>query len=264
MKHTKFEDTPSEELIASEARRILRRLSEPGACLAVAQGMEKAVVVRENKDGQTVRTGTVDAEIAEAMALKGWIGTTGSGRVARYHIKPSGRVALKDMLSEIEVPASEAEEADPRGLRYGTVESPVMMLARRRDKNGEVFLTEDLVRAAERLREDFELARMGDGGGEQNWEEMMAQADAPELDPGVFHGPGVEAARSRVQAAMQDLGPGLGDVVLRACCHLEGMESIEARMGWAARSGKIVLRIGLQRLKRHFKLTQGSLSPMIG
>ena len=45
---------------------------------------------------------------------------------------------------------------------------------------------------------------------------------------------------------------GLGDVVLRCCCHLEGLESAEKHMGWSARSGKVVLRIALQRLRRHY------------
>lgn len=53
-------------------------------------------------------------------------------------------------------------------------------------------------------------------------------------------------------AALSDLGPGLGDVALRCCCFLEGLEQAEKRLGWSARSGKIVLRIALQRLKRHY------------
>ena len=35
-------------------------------------------------------------------------------------------------------------------------------------------------------------------------------------------------------------------------------------MGWSARSGKIALRIALQRLKRHYAETQGRFGPMIG
>src|SRR5690606_28292920 len=59
MQHSKTDGTtlvPSEIQIDKEARRILRRLAEPGACLAIASGMENAVVVRESSDGQTVRT----------------------------------------------------------------------------------------------------------------------------------------------------------------------------------------------------------------
>jgi hypothetical protein len=47
---------------------------------------------------------------------------------------------------------------------------------------------------------------------------------------------------------MEALGPGLSDVVMRVCCFLEGLETTERRLGWSARSGKVVLKIGLQRL----------------
>ena len=64
--------------------------------------------------------------------------------------------------------------------------------------------------------------------------------------------------------ALADLGPGLGDVVLRCCCFLEGMEAVERRMGWSARSGKIVLRIALLRLRQHYDEEHGNWSPLIG
>src|SRR5690606_31235465 len=75
---------------------------------------------------------------------------------------------------------------------------------------------------------------------------------------------GSAKARDRVALALRDLGPGLGDVVLRCCCFLEGLEAAEKRMGWSARSGKIVLRIALQRLKRHYDETYGGKAPLIG
>jgi hypothetical protein len=87
----------------------------------------------------------------------------------------------------------------------------------------------------------------------QNWDRFLTTGDrggAPG-DSGIGDGP--TAARNRVAAALGDLGPGLGDVVMRVCCFLEGLEAAEKRMGWSARSGKVVLRIALQRLKRHYE-----------
>ncbi|MEM9707312.1 MAG: DUF6456 domain-containing protein [Pseudomonadota bacterium] len=274
--------SPDDPTIDREARRILRRMSEPGACLAVARDMENAVVVRDTADGRTVRTAVVDRAVAEAMALKEWLSCSSSGRINRYKITATGRSALKRLLAEDRAAREDnADAADPFGdqhrdlderevgtpgksnrTRFNLSESPIQSLARRKDRSGKPFLAAELVAAGERLREDFELAQMGPRVT-QNWERFLAGTDRPK---GGGDGPasGPEAARARVQAALGDLGPGLSDVALRTCCFLEGMEAVERRLGWAARSGKIVLRIALQRLKRHYDEKEGGWSPMIG
>ena len=53
-------------------------------------------------------------------------------------------------------------------------------------------------------------------------------------------------------------------MVLRCCCYLEGLEVAEKRMGWSARSGKIVLRIALMRLRRHYEETGNTSARLIG
>jgi hypothetical protein len=155
------------------------------------------------------------------------------------------------------------DDGGPRRLRYNLAESPVAVLGRRRDKDGKLFLETPLIEAAERLREDFELAQMGPRVA-QNWEKFLTGGDRGGFrgDAGMAEGPG--RARERVAAALRDLGPGLGDVALRVCCFLEGIETAERRMGWAARSGKIVLRIALMRLRRHYDETYGKSGPLIG
>jgi hypothetical protein len=125
-------------------------------------------------------------------------------------------------------------------------------MSRRKDKDGNPFLTPDLVAAAERLREDFELAQMGPRVT-QNWERFLTGGDRGSRGDDSGTGSGASGARDRVSAVLRDLGPGLGDVALRVCCFLEGLETAERRMGWSARSGKVVLRIALQRLKRHYE-----------
>jgi len=258
---TTANDWPDTTAIDDEARRVLRRLVEPGACLAVAEGMEKAVIVREGEDGNTIRTGTVDSIIAESMALRDWIACTASGRVLRYRITTAGRTALKTLLAASEnekARASSDEDADERRGRPTVAESPLSMLARRRDRDGSRFLAPDMVRAGERLREEFEIASMG-SVPEGGWEALLT-ASVP--SDGSLRG--AEGAQARLAAALADLGPGLGDIVLRVCCQLEGLESVEKRMGWAARSGKIVLRIALERLARHFERESVAGGGLIG
>lgn len=276
-----------EMTLAREARRILRRLAEPGAVLAIAPNMEKAVVLREFADGQTARTVVVDRKVAQAFALKEWIVCRKPGKVSTYEISPSGRVMLKDLITEMDrtrqaeaagmaeavMPFADqhrtwgernvAEGGQSRRMRVNLSESPVAVLGRRRDKDGQPFLTADLVQAAERLREDFELAQMGPRVA-QNWERFLTAGDRVAFRPDAGGGEGPSRARERVAEALRDLGPGLGDVALRVCCFLEGIEAAERRMGWAARSGKIVLRIALQRLKRHYEETSRGRSSLIG
>ena len=280
---------PDGATLMRESVRILRRLCETGALLAVAADMEKAVVVRDSAEGASTRTAVVDRAVAEAMALKGWISTNLSGRITRYHISAAGRKALADMMAKLEsaqarrvatngfadsqtpfdMDGAEALDADGetgsprrRRMRYNLAESPMTALARRRGKDGERFLEDELVHAGERLREDFELAQMG-SRVTQDWDRFLtAGAQGSYRDSG---GSGASAeARARVAAALSDLGPGLSDVVLRCCCFLEGLEIVEKKLGWSARSGKIVLRIALTRLKRHYDETMGPGGPMIG
>lgn len=260
--------------IDQEAKRILLRLCEPGAVMAVAREMDTAVIVRQTSEGDQLRTAVVEREIAQALALKDWISCTDAGgRVSRYFITNAGRAALRALTAQSENAASgfadarrpmvglpswdvSAFETDDTRAKPPAIESPLIGLARRRDRDGEPFLARDLVAAGERLREDFELAKMG-ARIASDVADFMKQTPAKDAPRGAI------AGHLRVQAALADLGAGLMDVAYHCCCQLEGLESTEKSMGWSARSGKIVLRIALQRLKRHYA-DQGKFAPMIG
>ncbi len=264
-----------------EALRVLRRLCETGAVLAVAEDMDKAVVVRDNGEGGTTKTAVVDCRTAQALALNDWISCDNPGRISRYRISSAGRTALSHLIAEVENRARTQNEfgmaesqtsftpansgtytSNQPKVRYNTVESPLIALARRRDKSGKPFLDETLVGAGERLREDFELAQIGPQIT-QNWDRFLTCGGRGDFVSDAHIGQGHSSARDRVTKALSDLGPGLSDVALRCCCYLEGSELAEKRMGWSARSGKIVLRIALQRLKRHYQ-DQAEQDRMIG
>ena len=266
--------------INREARRILRRLCETDATLVLAQDMEKAIVLRSGPDGSQTRTAVLDRKVAHAFALKDWIATARRGRVSVYTITEAGKSALKRLIEEDrkrrKAPMEMAEAATPflaqhqvwgekpvraedgtiRKIRVNLAESPLATLARRKGKDGKAFLSMDLVQAGEKLREDFERAQMGPRVA-QNWERFLTSGDRGSGfgDGGMAEGP--RAARDRVTRALDDMGPGLADVVMRVCCFLEGLESAEKRLGWSARSGKIVLKIGLQRLLKHYETVYG-------
>ena len=259
--------------IEREALHILRRLCEPGALLAAARDMDTAVIVREDGQGGSLRTATVERDIAQALALKTWIHCPEpETRILRYFISNAGRAALRRLTAQDEnraqgfkqqprdkSSASHARDAAEEGGagRYHVTESPLVGLARRKDRDGQPFLSKALVSVGERLREDFELAQAGPNVAE-DWRDALSD------NPPHMLAPATMAARARVVQALDELGGGLSDVALRCCCFLEGLEITEKKMGWSARSGKIVLRIALQRLQRHYDVTQGKFGPMIG
>lgn len=255
-------DSPALE---AQTLRILKRLCETGAVLAVADGMQTAVVVRETQGGATCKTASVSAEFVSVLALNAWVECAKPGRISRYKITPLGRAHLAQISQGQQLrpgadllDSDEADDATPKRarIRYSVAESPVSALSRRKGKDGNPFLSDALVSAAERLREDFELAQMGPKVA-QNWDGFLTAGVRSSAKTGSASAPG--DARERVGKALAYLGPGLGDVALRCCCFLEGLESAEKRMGWSARSGKIVLRIALQRLHQFYQSELGDV-----
>ncbi|WP_459253779.1 DUF6456 domain-containing protein [Paracoccus jiaweipingae] len=275
--------------------RVLRRLAEPRAQLALSEVMDKAIVSRDD-----LRTAILPRALAQDIVLRGWVDLLGSGRIARYRLNGSGRAALRNLsrpgspiprhddLTDAR-PVGVAEQAagfdpapshadrhrlwedrvlpDPedgkrRRMRVNVAESPLGLLARRSGPDGQPFLGRDLVAAGERIREDYELAQMGPRVT-QNWDGFMT-AGIDSGRNGARLGGGSVAARDRVAAALRELGPGMGDIVLRVCCFLEGIEMTERRLGWSARSGKVVLKLALMRLERHYAETYGKGAPLIG
>ncbi|TCL09309.1 hypothetical protein BXY66_1354 [Shimia isoporae] len=271
---SEFNAIPEAGVLRREGRRILARLCENGAVLAVAKGMENAVVVRDLPDGETVRTATVAQEIAQAMALKDWIQGTGQGKVFRYSITTSGRAALNRFIAEeanavfgfgetqdgFDGPVPQVGDAAVKA-RFNTSESPLVSLARRKDRDGAPFLDTALVSAGERLREDFELARMS-SKKDKAWELVLqGSGQAGYVTEGKSP---TDFAKARVADALSALGEGLADVVLRCCCYLEGLETVEKRFGWSARSAKVVLRIALRRFRVHYESNAGGQGDYIG
>jgi len=256
-----------ENEINREARRILRRLCEHDSFLLMSPQAAQAVVFKELVPGKHTKLAGFPREVAEIFALREWISCDAAGTVTKYFITSIGRAALKRMLAgdqkgrkgsttpfqdqhkifgERVVRSHDGSQRE--SLRFNLAESPLSLLARKKDRNGGFYLSPDLLEAGERFRADFESARIGPRVA-QNWDRFMTCGSSNGWSSG---SEGSAAAHERVSKALSALGPGLGDIALRVCCFLEGLEKAEKRLGWSARSGKVVLKIALQRLAIHY------------
>jgi hypothetical protein len=127
-------------------------------------------------------------------------------------------------------------------------ESPLAWLARRRGRDGRALIEPHQLQAGERLRADFTLAHLMPRTG-MNWESVTPIGGGR----GAGHASdNMVAARQRVHLALDAVGPEMSGLLMDVCCFLKRLEDVERERVWPARSAKIVLQLGLERLARHY------------
>ena len=62
------------------------------------------------------------------------------------------------------------------------------------------------------------------------------------------------AARARFGGAIEAAGKGLEDILWRVVCACEALPTAEKALEWPARSGKLVLRIALDRVADFYRI----------
>jgi hypothetical protein len=131
-------------------------------------------------------------------------------------------------------------------------ESPLLWLFRRKDKSGESIIGPAGFAAGERLRADLTFAGMMPRVT-MNW---SAAASVDRSRSGVTLNPSEAtiAARQRVDLAVRAVGPEFSGLLIDLCGFCKGIETIEMERGWPLRSGKVVIRLALSALARHYGL----------
>lgn len=269
------DDTPCADTVLDVAIASLKHLCKPGSVMLYTSDLPEPAIVQMQGEGDTKVLGKPSLDIAAAMVMRAWVSATGGTSVKRYQVTAEGRAALPGLVAARDQRASHGMEtaldsfADPKSDRRSRdrtqsngpgSESPLVSLARRRGSDGQPFLRPEFVSAGDRLYEDFQIAGFSET-------ELLGWEDPETLNSiytrqtrNVRQGEAV----ARTLDAIKDLGPGLSDVALRCCCLREGMEMTEKRMGWSARSGKVVLRIALQRLSLFYATTLSKEGVLIG
>ncbi|MGD9658084.1 MAG: DUF6456 domain-containing protein [Methylocystis sp.] len=253
---------PAKEGIGRSMRRLLQALAEPGARGALSGLEASTLVVLSRNKGVTVARARLPAAAGEAALAEGLVRWQDDGGERRLALTDAGRAYLR----RLSAPA--VEQAEPfraqhaayalrrldRGARPTLVneaESPLVWLARRKDREGRSFLDSAQLEAGERFRRDIEQAQLLQRVT-ANWEASINAAQRG-ADAGTVSEVAIDARR-RLARAFDSVGPELAGLLTDVCGYLKGLEIVESERGWPARSAKVVLKIALDRLARHYGL----------
>lgn len=153
------------------------------------------------------------------------------------------RLVERELTSE--GPAAHAPAKGRRSVTINLAESPLAWLHARGHLSDVQFA------AGECLRRDYEAAQLA-AGVTMRWDPVRVQGGGAErgLNPSERQ----LAARQRFDCAVAAAGPGLSDVLWRVVCAGETLPDAERALAWPVRSGKLVLKLALDRVAGFYRL----------
>jgi hypothetical protein len=132
----------------------------------------------------------------------------------------------------------------PRTVTVNVAESPIAWLHARG------HLDDRLFDAGERLRADYERAQLAPSLT-MRWDPVRVKTTG---DTGLTAGEQQIAAKDRFDRAIAAAGRGLEDVMWRVVCAGESLPQAERALAWPVRSGKLVLRLALDRVADFYRI----------
>lgn len=224
------------------AERAMRLLSRPGAVVE-AQGVGYGVRLGASRRRSVMLV--LDEAAFQALAREATLKVRPQGgwsMTARPEpdAPPPGRPGV----IEADVETSEGK------VRRNLGESPIAWLARRRDGQGQPWLTAVEAAAGERLREEFES--LGTQGRTTMRWDLTPRVSGGR--PGLAPAERDHAARERIAKALAAVGPGLREILERVCLLGSALETAERSLKLPRRAGKTVLKLALQRLAQHYRM----------
>lgn len=194
--------------------------------------------------------------VSRGLLVEAGVGSYAATAAASAWIKRQKSPDLPFRSQHDVIEATEIEVEKSRStVLLNLSESPISLLARRKRAAGEKpWLAPHAVAAAERLRRDFEIAQL-QPRVTANWsanintgKRSANPSDVAQLTDSAI------AAKLRFDRAIQAVGPELAGVLIDICCFVKGLETVERERRWPARSAKLVLRMALEGLARHYGL----------
>ncbi|MBH5322937.1 DUF6456 domain-containing protein [Aurantiacibacter sediminis] len=112
-------------------------------------------------------------------------------------------------------------------------------------------LDDRLFDAGERLRADYERASLG-ANVTMRWDPVRIKGSGGD---GLSPTERQIAAKARFDGALQQAGRGLEDILWRVVCAGETLPVAEKTLRWPARSGKLVLKLALDRVADFYRIS---------
>ncbi len=225
------------------AERAMRLLSRPGAVIE-AQGLGYGVRLGASRRRSVMLV--LDEAAFQTLA-----------REATLKVRPQGGWTMTERLGPFSPPPGrpgvievEIETPDGGRVRRNLGESPIAWLARRRDGQGQPWLSAVEAAAGERLREEFES--LGTQGRTTMRWDLTPRVSGGR--PGLAPAERDHAARERIAKALAAVGPGLREILERVCLLGSALETAERSLKLPRRAGKTVLKLALQRLAQHYRM----------
>ena len=155
------------------------------------------------------------------------------------------RTLVERELTEEGPRGGAAAHGKRRSVTVNLAESPLTWLHARG------HLTERQFDAGERLRADYERAQIAPSTT-MRWDPVRVDGGAVDRD--LTSSERQLAAKARFDGAMREAGPGLSDILWRVACAGEGLPGAERALEWPARSGKLVLKLALDRVAAFYRI----------
>ncbi|MCW1403544.1 DUF6456 domain-containing protein [Novosphingobium sp. MW5] len=152
--------------------------------------------------------------------------------------------ALVERELTSEGPSRRAPRRGGRSVTMNLAESPLTWLHARG------HLSDRLFAAGELLRADWERAQLSQGLT-MRWDPVRIKGGA---DRGLNLSERQVAAKQRFDGALAAAGSGLSDVLWRVVCAGETLPVAEKALDWPVRSGKLVLKIALERVADFYRI----------
>ena len=151
---------------------------------------------------------------------------------------------LEERELSLEGPTKRPVRRGGRGVTVNLAESPLTWLHARG------HLSDMQFDAGERLRADWERALLAPSVT-MRWDAVRVRGGG---ETGLNPTERQIAAKARFDGAVAAAGPGLADVLWRVVCAGEALPEAERALAWPARSGKLVLKLALDRVAGFYRI----------